>query len=1059
MKAGEKCPKDFQKFLEQFKDGKSCRQYCILNNIAGWFCFAVAFITYLLTAEPTASFWDCGEFIAAAYKLQIGHPPGAPLFLLVARLFAMMAPSPDKVAWMVNAFSALVSALTILFLCWSITHITRRVLQVSSSGEPLTLKSEPINLIVCFSGVVGALVYTFSDTFWFSAVEGEVYGASSFFTAIVFWAMLKWDEAVRKTVEMGENVETGKTGEERKTTNLLPNRWLIFIAYLMGLSIGVHLLNLLAIPAMVLIYYFRKYKTTRQGIILAILCSGLILGGILYGIIPGVVTIAGYFELLMVNIFGMPYHTGILIYVVLLVTAVVWGIRYTYLHKKHVLNTVLLSLAVIIIGYSSYGMIVIRSLANPPMNENSPDNVFALMEYLNREQYGDRPLIYGQYFNAPEERRVETKPAYVKLNGRYEIVQRNVKIKYDERFCTFFPRMFSPDRSHIEMYQAWGEVKGRPLRVIQDDGKEVILHRPTFLENLRFFFNYQLGHMYWRYFMWNFAGRQNDIQADGSILNGNWLSGIALFDMPRIGPQDDIPLHFKNDAGRNRYFMLPLLLGMIGLIWQLRRDAKYFWVVTTLFFMTGIAIVLYLNQTPLQPRERDYAYAGSFYAFAIWIGIGVAAIYDLLSRKIPAKAASVAACLLSLTAPVIMAQQNYHDHDRSGRYTTRDIAWNYLNSCAPDAILFTIGDNDTFPLWYLQDVEGVRTDVRVVNLMLLNADWYITQMKLAAYDSPPVQVTLPEVKYLRGKREYVYALNDYQDTIDVRFALNFIASDEPQTKLIIEHGTELDYIMTRNFFLPVDRQKVLANGVVKPDDAELMLDTLPFRIPSALTKSQWMTLEIIAANNWERPIYWTSCKHSGTVGLDDYLQLDGTAYRFVPVKTPAESILDVGRIDTDMLYHRLMNTFRWEGVNNPKVWLDSQHLRTLSVVRARFIYTRLAMQLINEGMNERAVEVLHRALELFPATRVPYDFYSLLQAQALYQAEMTELANAELFEYARQLLSELDYFYSLAQVFYESVQQKAEMNVAILREIMNISASFGQKQIGEFIMLNLEQHR
>jgi hypothetical protein len=1019
------------------------KKYHVLNNISGWCCFAIAACTYLSTAEPTVSFWDCGEFIAAANKLEVGHPPGAPVFLLLARVFAIFAPGPEKVALTVNIFSAQASAFTVLFLFWSITHIARRIFQVSGSrlqgSSSKKDKFQTSNFIVLASGAIGALAYTFSDTFWFSAVEGEVYAASSFFTAIVFWAMLKWEEAADQPCA---------------------NRWLVLIAYLMGLSIGVHLLNLLAIPAMVLIYYFRKYEPTRKGVILTILCSVLILGGILYGLIPWVVKFAGYFELLFVNTFGMPYNTGVLIYILLLLSGMVSGIRYTRTHRKRLMNTVLLSAAVIIIGYSSYSMIVIRSLANPPMDENSPDNIFALMEYLNREQYGDRPLFYGQYYNAPEEGREETAPAWARVNGRYEVVQRNVKINYDPRFCTLFPRMYSPDPSHIEMYRYWGEIKGRPVRVTGEDGKDVNLYKPTFFENLRFFFTYQLGHMYGRYFMWNFAGRQNDIQADGGILNGNWLSGVPFMDTPRIGPQDSLPPHMKNDAGRNRYFMLPLVLGLIGLLWQLQRDVKYFWVVMALFIMTGIAIVIYLNQTPLQPRERDYAYAGSFYAFAIWIGLGVAAIYDMLSRKIPGKAAAVAACLLSVSVPAVLAQQNYHNHDRSGRYTARDVAYNYLNSCAPNAILFTVGDNDTFPLWYLQEVEGVRTDVRVVNLMLLRADWYITQMKLASYNSPPLPLTLPEEKYLRGRRDVVYAVNKFQDTIPLQQALDFIDSDDPRTKLVPEPGMELDYIMSRNFSIPVDRQKVLANGTVKSKDAALVLDSLPFRIPSSvLMKEQWVVLEIIAANNWERPVYWTSCKHSGTVGLDDYLQLEGTAYRLVPIRTPAENSLNVGRVDSDILYDRLMNTFRWNGINDPEVWLDSHHLRTLTVVRARYLYTRLAMQLLAEDKNDRAGEVLNRALELFPPSRVPYDFYSLLQAEALYQAEMTDRANTELTGYADRLLSELDYFYSLSPVFFESVQQNAELNVDLLRRIMDISGSYGQGQIGEHIEQSLEQHR
>jgi len=480
---------------------------------------------------------------------------------------------------------------------------------------------------------------------------------------------------------------------------------------------------------------------------------------------------------------------------------------------------------------------------------------------------------------------------------------------------------------------------------------------------------------------------------------------------------------------------------------------KYFWVVMTLFIMTGIAIVIYLNQTPLQPRERDYAYAGSFYAFAIWIGIGVAAIYDLLKMKIPAKAAAVAACTLSLSVPVIMAQQNYDDHDRSGRYTARDVAYNYLNSCAPNAILFTIGDNDTFPLWYLQEVEGIRTDVRVVNLMYLTADWYISQMKRTVYNSPPLPIMLPEEKYLRGRRNWIWATNDIQDTIPLRWALDFINSDDPQTKFAIAPDLELDFIMSRNFSIPVDRQKVLENGTVNPNDADLIIDTLSFRVPSILTKYQWIVLEIIAANNWERPIYWTSNRHSGTFGLDDYLQLDGIAYRLVPVKTPSNHF---GRIDTDILYDRLMNTFQWRGVNDPNVWLCNQHLRTLSIVQARHTYTRLAMQLLSEDKPERAAEVLSRSLELFPASKVPYDFFSLLQAEALYQAGMTERANTELFNYTKQLLSEIHYFYSLPPKFFEAVQYDAELNVELLARIMDISESYGQEYISEYIRKSFE---
>jgi hypothetical protein len=987
--------------------------------------------------EPTVSFWDCGEFIAAADKLEVGHPPGAPLFLMMARIFAVFAPHPSKVAMMVNAFSALLSAFTILFLFLSITHIAGRIF--GGSPDSQSTNQKPRIFAVLASGVIGSLAYTFSDTFWFSAVEGEVYAVSSFFTAAVFWAILKWEEVAGSPYA---------------------NRWLILIAYLMGLSIGVHLLNLLAIPAIVLVYYFRKYQPSGKGIMSALLCAMLILAGILYGIIPWVVKLAGYFELMMVNGLELPYNSGVLCYIVLLVAAIVFGLRYTYRRRKYVLHTLLLSITVIIIGYSSYSVIVIRSLANPPMDENNPDNVFALMSYLNREQYGDRPLLYGNYYNAPETERVESSPVYTRINGRYEITYRNVEVRYDSRFMTFFPRMYSEDPSHAEVYRNWAGVKGHPVKMRNNDGTEYLLYKPAFFENLRFFFSYQLGHMYFRYFMWNFAGRQNDRQADGGILYGNWLSGVPFIDAPRIGQQKDLPDHMKNDAGRNVYFMLPFLLGVIGMLWHLRRDTRYFLVVMTFFVMTGIAIVVYLNQTPLQPRERDYAYAGSFYAYAIWIGLGVAAIFDAMRRKIPAAAAIVAAGLLSASVPAIMAQQNYRDHDRSGSYTARDIAYNYLNSCAPDAILFTIGDNDTFPLWYLQEVEGIRTDVRVVNLMLLHADWYISGMKCAAYDSPPLPIALPEEKYLTGRRDFVYLLEHNQDTVDLRQALDFINSDDPATKIQPEPGVSLAYIPAKNFSLNVDKQKVVNNGTVRKELAGEIPEKLHFRINAqAMTKDQWVVLEILAANKWERPVYWTACNHSGTVGLDDYLQLDGTAYRLVPLKTTSSDRLNTGRIDTEILYHRLMHDFRWGRFEQPNIWTDNQSIRTMNIIRTRHLYTRLAMQLVEENKPELAVRVLDRASDLFSGERLPYDYYSLLQAEALYFSGQTEKANRLLTAFANRCMDELHYFYSLSPEFFTTVSREAEMNEALLGEIIRIADAFGEKQVGEEIQHRLERQQ
>lgn len=715
--------------------------YKRLNIIFGWITFVIASIVYLLTIEPTTSFWDCGEFISSAYKLEVGHPPGAPFFMIVGRFFTLFAGNdPTLVAKMVNALSALASGLTIAFLFWTITHLSKKIMSREDANE--TIQS----IMIIGSGFVGALAYTFSDTFWFSAVEGEVYASSSLFTAVVFWAILKW-----------ENIADEKHA----------NRWLILIAYLMGLSLGVHLLNLLAIPAIVMVYYFRKFKVTTKGIISALVISIVLLGFIMNIIIQGVVKIASWFELLFVNGFGAGFKTGVIVYVLILFGALIWGIYYTYKHKQVVLNTILAGIVVILIGYSSYAMIVIRSNANPPMDQNDPETLFSLLYYLNREQYGDRPLIRGQYYNAPIERTKEGKPTYTKMGDRYEITNYKPEYVFDNRFITIFPRMYSRESNHVEAYQQWAKIKGTPIQVRDERGESQTLNKPTFVENIRFFIRYQVGYMYWRYFMWNFGGRQNDIQGHGfnnngskDIFQGNWISGIDFLDEARLGTQEDLPDRFKNNKARNRYYLLPFLLGLLGASFHYMKQKKDFVVVLFLFILTGLAIVVYLNQTPYQPRERDYAYAGSFYAFAIWIGIGVLTVFDALTKILPKGISSGLSILLCLIlVPGIMARENWDDHDRSGRYTARDFAYNYLNSCQPNAILFTNGDNDTFPLWYAQEVEGIRTDVRVVNLSYLGADWYIRQIHRKAYESDPLPLTFTEDKYRQGTRDIVYILD------------------------------------------------------------------------------------------------------------------------------------------------------------------------------------------------------------------------------------------------------------------------------------------------------------
>jgi len=720
------------------------RKYKRLNLVTGWITFLVAAIVYLMTIEPTASFWDCGEFIATAFKQEVGHPPGAPFFMILGRFFTLFAGSDlSKVAVTMNILSALASAFTILFLFWSITHLAKKIIV---KGEEITTA----NLITIMgAGVVGALAYTFSDTFWFSAVEAEVYATSSLFTAVVFWAMLKW-----------ENIADEKHS----------NRWIILIAYLMGMSIGIHLLNLLAIPALVMIYYFRKYKTTPKGVIASLIISVVILLAVLYIIIPGVPWLASKFELLFVNSFKLPFNSGVLFSFALILALLIWGIYRTYNKGSVLWNTVVTAVFVLVIGYSSYAVIVIRSMANTPLDESNPETVFELKSYLNREQYGDRPLVYGAYFNARPERQKDGKTKYYAGEDNYFKILADNGYIYNSKFEGFFPRMWSNQARHANEYIYWGKLNesrlydyrrdsnGNPVsgpmgQVSFDHNRPI--DKPSFTQNLRFLFRYQVGYMYLRYFMWNFAGRQNDIQGSGELTKGNWICGIPFIDDARLGPQEDLPQIYKDNKAHNKYYLLPLLLGLAGLIFQYRKKQKDFWLVGLLFILTGLAIVIYLNQYPLQPRERDYAYAGSFYAFAIWIGLGVAALSEWLMKKRSSVLIPAVVSVLSLIfVPVLMAGENWDDHSRAHRYTARTFAYNFLNSCKPNAIIFTNGDNDTFPLWYLQEVEHFRTDVRVVNLSYLTADWYIEQMKQKMYDSDPLPIAMTKDQFIQGKRDY-----------------------------------------------------------------------------------------------------------------------------------------------------------------------------------------------------------------------------------------------------------------------------------------------------------------
>ncbi len=960
---------------------KTLRLY---NTILGWVVFIISAIVYLLTLEPTSSLWDCGEFISSAYKLQVGHPPGAPLFMIVGRFFSLFAGDDvTKVALMINALSGLVSALTVMFLFWTITHLALKVVKPEENVTTWQL------IGILGSAMVGSLAYTFSDTFWFSAVEGEVYASSSLFTAIVFWAILKW-----------ENVADEKYA----------NRWLILIAYLMGLSIGVHLLNLLAIPAIVLVYYYKKYPYSRQGLILALIISLIILASVMYIIIPGVVWLASRFELIFVNGFGLKYNSGILVYAFVLLGGLVYGILYTHKHRKVLANTIILCVTAIIIGYSSFSMIVIRSLANPPMDENNPETVFALLYYLNREQYGDRPLFVGQYFNAPRPTVKEGKKTYSPIDGKYKVTNRKSVAKYDKEFTTIFPRMYSSSPEHIATYLEWGGLSEKELyypRVdengnprITQEGKIIYdrnkpKKKPSFKSNLRFFFTYQLGHMYFRYFMWNFSGRQNDEQGYGGPVNGNWITGLNVIDRLIIGSTKNMPELMKNDPSRNTYFMLPFLLGIIGMFYQFSRHKKDMSVVFLLFIMTGIAIVVYLNQTPIQPRERDYAYAASFYAYAIWIGLGVLGIIDLIGKKAQRSGIAALTVICSLVfIPGLMAKENWDDHDRSGRYLTRDIAANYLNSCAPNAILFTGGDNDTFPLWYAQEVEGIRTDVRVVNLMLLNMDWYIDQMKNQAYESNPLPIHLKSEQYINGTRDAVPIFERTDQAYDAKDIIDFIVSENPSSKLPAQGGGLLNYVPTREFILPVDSSTVLMNGTVNVNNKSLIVPYVQGRIAgNYLTKSNLAALDMIRNNNWERPVYFVASNQTDELGLSDYLQLEGLAYRLVPIKTTTRSNFEKGRIDIDIVYNNLMNKFQYGRMEADDVYLDNFHRRTLAVIRLRFRFMRLANALIENGDKTRAEEVLDRIVQLTPEKNLPYDMFMPGIAESYYQLNKFEKAN------------------------------------------------------------------
>ena len=1099
------------------------KQYKTVNNLVGWITFLIAATVYCMTIEPTASFWDCPEFITTAYKLEVGHPPGAPFFMLTANLFTQFVSDPALVAKMVNYMSALMSGACILFLFWSITHLVRKLVITDETnitrGQLITVMG---------SGLVGALAYTFSDTFWFSAVEGEVYAYSSMFTAIVFWLILKWEDVADQPHS---------------------DRWIILIAYLTGLSIGVHLLNLLCLPAIVLVYYYKKVPgANAKGSLLALAGSMVLVAAVLYGIVPGVVKVGGWFELLFVNSLGMPFNTGVIVYVALLAAAIIWGIYESYNEKSRTrmnlsflltiamlgipfyghgasaviigilvlgvlaaylfasklnekirmsartMNTALLCTMMIMVGYSSYALIVIRSVANTPMDQNSPEDIFTLGEYLGREQYGTRPLFYGPAYSSkvaldvedgycvPRQKSTDTKyvrkektspdekDSYVELPGRVE---------YEYAQNMLFPRMYSS--AHTAYYKSWQDITGYDVPYDQC-GEMLMVNMPTQWDNIKFFFSYQLNFMYWRYFMWNFAGRQNDIQSSGEIEHGNWITGIPFIDNLLYGDQNMLPQELKDNKGHNVFYCLPLILGIIGLFWQAWRGQKgiqQFWVVFFLFFMTGIAIVLYLNQTPGQPRERDYAYAGSFYAFAIWIGMGVAGIVHLLHnymKEVPAAALTSAVCLL---VPIQMASQTWDDHDRSGRYVARDFGQNYLMSLqeSGNPIIYTNGDNDTFPLWYNQETEGFRTDARTCNLSYLQTDWYIDQMKRPAYDSPALPITWDRTEYMEGQNEYVPIRPDFKKQIDKAYkaaeeevlngknpeALNNIRAqfgDNPyELKNILKYWVRTKdgqaVIPTDSIVVKIDKEAVRRSGMMIP---EALGDSIPDYMhislkdekgnpKRALYKSELMMLEMLANANWERPIYMAI-----TVGTDNQLNMrehfiqEGLTYRFTPFDTEALG----ATIDSEKMYDNLMNKFKFGGIDKPGIYIDENTMRMCYTHRR--IFAQLITQLMKEGKKDKALAALEYAEKMIPAFNVPYDVQNgaLEMAEAYYQLGNNTKADQIIDELANKSVEYLTWYLSLDDNHLLMSQREFIMHLSALDMEVKMMEKYKSKLAGNY---------
>jgi hypothetical protein len=982
------------------------------NNLCGLFVFLASATLYLITLEPTGSLWDCGEFASSAYKLEVCHAPGNPLFLLIGRLASMLASDPSHVALMINASSGIASALTIMFLFWTITWFARKILINKY------LESNIQKILILGSGMVGALAYAVSDSFWFSAVEAEVYALSSLCTAVVFWCILKWEESPEETSD----------------------RWLLLIAYLLGLSIGVHLLNLLAIPSIILVYYFKRGQVNLKNTLLALLLSAAILLLVLCIVIPGIPKFISIFELIAVNTFKMPFNTGYLIGGIFMISLLALGFCISRKKKLVWVYNSLLLLSLILTGYSTYGIIIIRAHDNPPINMNHPEDPFALKYYLDREQYGKRALIYGPSFASPITG-YKDRSSYERLNDQYIAMPLNPDYEYDKNTLMLFPRMGSNEPEHAEAYKSWSNFVGKPYHFVAEDGSQKQLQLPTFADNMAFLFNYQIGYMYLRYFMWNFAGRQSDVQGRGNVQYGNWLSGIPFIDKMRLGPQNKITSAMKNNRGRNVYYMLPLLLGIIGLYFHFKTDKRNFSVLALLFFFTGIAIILYLNEIPATPRERDYVHVGSFYVFAIWIGLGCLAFgkwaneFQVKGAEIKPKwknALVISAIILSLSAPCIMLAQNFDDHNRSNRTWTIEYARNYLNSCEPNAILFTNADNDTYPLWYAQEVEGVRRDVRIILLPYLATDWYVNQMRQGIYNQEGIKFKLNQDKIAGGKRTYLPVIDRVDSAIELSSMLNFVASEDSRAKVKLSNSELVNFIPSHQLFLKTDKQQSEAGiSAQSSDSIYIKLGG------NYLTLDKMMLLDIISSNLNKRPIYFASVQVPMEIGLDKYLKMDGIAYKLTSYKTDPKDYSEIGFINSAQLYQQYMEQFEWSSLPNPHTYLDNFQIYTTASIGLRTKFSRLAAKLIEEGQNEKAIRVLDKISETLPNERVTFD-YNNLNIASLYIRAGNKAKGMAMLQKLKQITHENDvYFNSLSFSQRKSFDYDMRLNAYLSNEIEN----------------------